>query len=89
MSAAAAGMRLVIGGSRCDGHGICLLVCPELVSLDEWGYASVDEAPITEKTTLARARRAVTACPVGALTILPATAPAPPVRRGGLLGETR
>ena len=59
--------RLVVDGSRCDGHGICALVCPERISLDQWGYATIDDEPIEDSRTLARARRAVEACPADAL----------------------
>jgi len=49
-------VRLVIDASRCDGHGICALRCPELISLDEWGYANVDSSPAPTRSMAARAR---------------------------------
>ncbi|HUZ19599.1 MAG TPA: ferredoxin [Acidimicrobiales bacterium] len=70
--------RLLVDGARCDGHGICALSCPERISLDEWGYATVDPAPIEDRATFARARRAVAACPAGALRL--ADAPVAVVR---------
>jgi len=63
-------VRLVIDASRCDGHAICALRCPELISLDEWGYAQVDPVPAPTVAIAARARWAARACPVGALTVL-------------------
>jgi len=60
-------LRLVVNGAQCDGHGICALVAPERISLDQWGYATVDDTPIDDRATLARARRAVSACPARAL----------------------
>jgi ferredoxin len=66
----ARGVRLIVDGSRCDGHGICALIVPELVSLDTWGYASLELDPIDRVRTLARARRAVRACPAGALALV-------------------
>jgi len=60
-------LRLLFDAARCDGHGICALRCPELIGLDEWGYARVDPTPSADPETVARARRAVRACPNGAL----------------------
>lgn len=62
--------RLALDGTRCDGHGICALRCPERIALDQWGYAVVADDPIVEPRTLARARRAAAACPAGALVLL-------------------
>ena len=62
--------RLVVDAARCNGHGICALRCPELVALDEWGYAAVEHDTVTSAPTLRRARRAVAACPEQALTLV-------------------
>lgn len=59
--------RLHLDATRCDGHGICALVCPDLVRLDPWGYASVVETDGEAGRVLRRARRAVAMCPAGAL----------------------
>ncbi|MBW4029690.1 MAG: ferredoxin [Acidobacteria bacterium] len=63
-------MRLVVDGSKCDGHGICTLVLPEVISLDPWGYAVLAPEPLDDARLIARARRVVRACPAGALTLL-------------------
>jgi ferredoxin len=63
-------VRITVDGSKCDGHGICALVMPERISLDAWGYADVDGDPIEDTRTLARAKRAVSACPVQALALV-------------------
>lgn len=70
MSRASNVVEIVVDGSRCDGHGICALVMPERISLDVWGYADVDSEPIEDTKTLARAKRAVSACPVRALALV-------------------
>ena len=57
-------VRVLVDGAKCDGHGICALILPERISLDAWGYASVESDPINSRRTLARAKRAVAACPV-------------------------
>ena len=68
---------LRLDGTRCDAHGICALLCPELVTLDRWGFAGVRSGPIVGRTLLRQARRAVSACPEQALALVPrSTAPA-------------
>jgi len=69
MSVEPASWRLELDGTACDGHGICMLCCPSRISLDEWGYAIVNGDPITDDRELSQARRAVLACPAGALRI--------------------
>ena len=61
--------RLVLDAARCAGHGICALACPERIGLDGWGYAKVDPTPVSGRRALARARRAVAACPEHALVL--------------------
>jgi ferredoxin len=63
-------VRIVVDGAKCDGHGICALILPERISLDAWGYASIENDPIEDTRTLARAKRAVAACPVHALALV-------------------
>jgi ferredoxin len=70
MKGASDSVRIVVDGSKCDGHGICALVMPERISLDAWGYADIDDDPIEDTRTLARAKRAVSACPVRALALV-------------------
>lgn len=63
-------VRLVVDGSKCDAHGICALVLPEMISLDTWGFATIASEPLVEASLIARARRVVRACPAGALTLV-------------------
>ncbi len=63
-------VRLVVDGAKCDGHAICALVLAERISLDTWGFASLVDEPLVGRREIARARRAVRACPAGALTLL-------------------
>jgi ferredoxin len=58
--------RLVVDRIRCDGHGQCAELLPELVTLDDWGYPIVRLAPVTPLLE-GHARRAVAACPTLAL----------------------
>jgi len=60
---------LRIDSTRCDGHGICVLTCPELLALDQWGYATVRSGKLDSPKAMRRARRAVARCPARALFI--------------------
>jgi len=69
---------------RCDGYGMCAVVLPERVTLDEWGYPVIEPGPVPERL-LAHARRAVDACPVLALSLRQvAAAPGATDSRAGL-----
>ncbi len=88
-------VRLVVDGAKCDGHAICALVLAERISLDTWGFASLVDEPLVGEREIARARRAVRACPAGALTLLadprgsaaPAVVVAAPRRRPSRSGR--
>ncbi|MFF3661426.1 ferredoxin [Streptomyces olivochromogenes] len=58
--------RLDVDWTACQGHGLCAELLPEHITLDEWGYPLLSEAPLPP-TTLKRARRAAADCPVLAL----------------------
>ena len=51
---------------RCDAHGLCAELLPELVEMDEWGYPIVSGEPVP-RSLQQHARRAVAACPTLAL----------------------
>jgi len=51
---------------RCDGHGMCAELLPELITLDDWGYPVIVPGPVPDRL-LDHARRAVDVCPVLAL----------------------
>lgn len=61
--------RLTVDPIRCEGHGICVLMFPDRVDLDEWGFPVVGPEPFDEKHLVRRAKRAVAACPKQALVI--------------------
>ena len=58
---------------RCDGHGLCAELLPELITLDDWGYPIITAAAIPP-SLVDHARRAVDACPVLALRLASMTA---------------
>jgi ferredoxin len=58
--------RLTVDPIACTGHGACAELFPEWITLDDWGYPMIDDAPIPDEL-LVHARRAVAACPTLAL----------------------
>jgi ferredoxin len=62
--------RLLIDRTRCDGHGSCAELLPELLDLDEWGFPvslNRERDPVVHPSLTDHARRAVRACPLMAL----------------------
>ena len=57
---------LTVDRIRCDGHGLCAELLPELIRLDDWGYPIIAAPPIPDQL-MAHAQRAVEDCPVLAL----------------------
>lgn len=51
---------------RCDGHGYCAEILPELIQLDDWGFPIIANGLVPE-AALEHAHRAVKTCPVLAL----------------------
>ena len=60
------GEALRIDRIRCDGHGLCAELLPELIGLDDWGYPIIKSGAVPP-SLVEHARRAVDACPVLAL----------------------
>ncbi|MFD9030957.1 ferredoxin [Streptomyces sp. NPDC059567] len=59
-------MKLLLDSTLCQGYGLCQEHAPELVELDEWGYAdviAVSVPPAAED----EARACVASCPNSAL----------------------
>jgi ferredoxin len=54
---------------RCQGHGKCMLECPEVFDMDEQGFA-VLTAPEFDESLRAAAQRCVNDCPEAALRIV-------------------
>ncbi|MFG2606264.1 ferredoxin [Streptomyces sp. NPDC048514] len=62
-------MKLLLDATRCQGYGLCQEPAPELIDLDEWGYAQVSDTPVPEGGEEAAAE-AVAACPNSALRLV-------------------
>jgi ferredoxin len=70
--------RLRVDWPRCEGHGLCHEILPELIGLDDWHYPMPSPRPVPPQL-LPLAKRAVAACPVLALSL--ERAQEPPARR--------
>lgn len=57
---------LAVDRIRCDGHGLCAELLPELVRLDDWGYPIIAQGGVPAHL-VPHAQKAVAACPVLAL----------------------
>lgn len=65
-------MRVHVDWTRCDGHGACAELLPELLATDEWGFPLTrtgERDPKVPGPLKDHARRAVNACPVQALRV--------------------
>jgi NADH:ubiquinone oxidoreductase subunit F (NADH-binding)/ferredoxin len=75
--------QLTVDWTRCQGHGLCGHIVPELVQLDRQGFPLMLDMPVPPWLERG-ARQAVEMCPALALRLIPAN-PAPaaePPRRG-------
>lgn len=61
-------LTLKIDRIKCDGHGLCAELLPELIRVDDWGYPIIAPGPIPERLAPI-AQRAVDTCPVLALAL--------------------
>ncbi|MCW2758584.1 MAG: ferredoxin [Nocardioidaceae bacterium] len=63
-------MRVEVDWTRCDGHGACAELLPELLETDDWGYPvsrTGERNPSVPDALLKHAHRAAKACPLMAL----------------------
>lgn len=60
--------KISIDRIRCDGHGLCAEILPELIRLDDWGYPIVAPDPVPDHL-MPLAERAVADCPVLAIAL--------------------
>jgi ferredoxin len=63
-------LRVMIDPERCQGHGRCYDVCPDVFVPDAEGFATVVDVDIVDGSELAAlARRAQESCPERAIAI--------------------
>lgn len=63
-------MRVSVNPSRCEGHGHCYTICPEVFIADAEGFASAASELVEADDKLeATVRRALLSCPEQAITV--------------------
>jgi ferredoxin len=62
-------MKLVLDSTACDGYGMCQEVAPDLVDLDDWGYAGLIGDGSVRSDLADSAHRAAAVCPAQALKV--------------------
>lgn len=58
--------QLQVDRIRCDGHGLCAELLPEVIALDDWGFPILKTGNVPASLA-EHAQQAVDACPVLAL----------------------
>lgn len=61
-------IRVTVDTFRCEGHGLCQDIAPDVFEVDDDGVARVQQDPVTE-TLIRQAEAGVRVCPVAALRI--------------------
>ena len=61
-------MRVAVDRTKCQGHGQCVLACPELFEADEQGFAVVRVADVPPELA-DKAQRASLRCPERAIRV--------------------
>jgi ferredoxin len=61
-------MKLAVDRIKCDGHGLCAELLPELIRLDDWGYPILAPGEVPGHL-VPPAQRAADGCPVLALAL--------------------
>lgn len=59
-------MHVAVDMIKCEAHGLCAELLPERITLDDWGYPVIDDAPVP-RALEDLARRAVNVCPTLAM----------------------
>lgn len=62
-------MKLVLDQAACQGYGLCQDAAPDLVDLDDWGYAGLLGDGTVAGDHQGQTREAATVCPVAALEV--------------------
>lgn len=62
-------MKLVLDSTACQGYGLCQQAAPDLVDLDDWGYAGLVGDGAIPGSLGGHAHAAVEICPAQALRV--------------------
>ncbi len=63
-------MRIVVDSDKCEGHNRCYSLAPELVEVDDYGYATAKGDGVVPPGLEEKARLAVDNCPEFAITLV-------------------
>lgn len=63
-------MKIVIDTDKCEGHNRCYAIAPELIDVDDYGYASAAGDGTVPPELEEKARLAVDNCPEFAVTVI-------------------
>jgi len=69
-------LRVRVDPIRCTAFGFCAEFCPELFTLDEWGYAWLKQRDVDGRAE-ALVRETARLCPRGAILVEEVDTPAP------------
>jgi ferredoxin len=61
-------VRVILDSEKCQGHGRCYVLAPEVFAPDDEGYGTVLQADVSGEL-LEQATRGAQGCPEGAITI--------------------
>ncbi|GAA2431868.1 ferredoxin [Actinomadura vinacea] len=61
-------MKVAVDDDRCRGHGICCALCPEVFTLNDDGYTTVEDPEVPAEHEEA-VRAAADQCPERAITV--------------------
>lgn len=72
-------LSLKLDMGRCEGHGICAVLAARSIDLDQWGFPVIQPDPLSSEQQTRLVRRAIAACPAGALQleVIPDPPPGP------------
>ncbi len=62
--------RVHVDWTRCDGHGLCAELLPEVLGRDDWGFPLPHTSLEIADVLVPHAQRAVRSCPLSALHVL-------------------
>ncbi len=62
-------MRIIVDSEKCEGHNRCYSLAPELVDVDDYGYATAIGDGTVSPDLEEKARLAADNCPEFAITI--------------------
>ena len=66
-------LRLLVDGDKCQGHNRCHVLLPELIDVDDLGFAKVLDDGLVPPELAEKARLAVRNCPEFALRLTTST----------------